>query len=199
MLIFRKPNPRPQLSGKWSALLLSVCFLASAVAIPVAAHLPEWIEFELVAGVWWLVWVLVLAYLLFNAHEVEDDVDPPSLGERRSKFFSGDPDGCGTILATEAIQDLGCGLGCFGEGGAIVGLVLLAVLGIWFAIEFLIPLIAFLLYLAIKGMLSKVVDRECHCEGDGPRSLIWGMIWATVYTAPIALAIWVIKALVLKP
>lgn len=198
MLIFRQPSPRPKLSGKWSALLLFVGFIVAAVAIPVAAHLPKWIEFEIVAGVWWLVWTLVLAYLLFNAHEVEDDVEKPTPRKLLSQPGEADKDGCGSMLVGEALMDGGCCLASIGEAGAIIALVIVIVVGIWFAFEFLIPGLAFLLYLAIRGMLARALNPTRSCEGNAPLALLWGMIWATAYTAPIALIIWGIKLLVVK-
>jgi hypothetical protein len=181
------------LSGRWSSLLLFVCFIVSAFAIPVAAHLPKWIEFELVSGVWWLIWTLTLAYLLFNAHEVEDDVEAPerkSLGDR-------DPTGCLSFIA-DPTPDGCCCFEFIGVAGVIIAVILLAILGIWFAIEFLIPGLAFLFYLAIKGMLARAINPTCNCEGNAPLALAWGLIWATAYTAPLALLTWLIQITVLN-
>src|SRR6476619_256049 len=60
-------------SGRWSVVALVVCFIITAVLVPHAAHLPRWVEVELVIGGWWLVWVFALAYLLYRTCGVSDD------------------------------------------------------------------------------------------------------------------------------
>jgi len=42
----------PRLSGKASAAWLVICFLLTAVLIPMALNLPQWIKFEMVLGAW---------------------------------------------------------------------------------------------------------------------------------------------------
>jgi len=168
--------------------------VVAAVAIPVAAHLPKWVEFEIVAVVWWLVWTLVLAYLLFNAHEVEDDFEKPSKADFKSRKV--DKDGCFWICI---LADLGMNIGsCFGVVGIIVVGVIGLLVGVYFVYDVVLIAIAFLLYLAIRGMLARAINPTRSCEGNAPLALFWGMIWATAYTAPIALIIWGIKALILR-
>jgi hypothetical protein len=198
MLIFRQPSPRPKLSGKWSALLLFFCLAVVAIAIPNAAHLPKWIEFEIVAGVWWLVWTLVLAYLLFNAHEVEDDVSWATLRKKNVNPSGAERDGCGSKIFAEVLFDGGCCLTSIFDAGAAIAFVVLTAAGILISFDILIPGLAFLLYLAIRGMLARALNPTRSCEGNAPLALLWGMIWATAYTAPVALIVWVIKLLAVK-
>ena len=59
----RPPRPRITLaggrlsnvSGLITAAIMAASFILSAILIPVAAHLPTWIEFEIVLGVWWAI------------------------------------------------------------------------------------------------------------------------------------------------
>jgi hypothetical protein len=31
-----------------------------------------------------------------------------------------------------------------------------------------------------------------HCRNSPPRAVLWGLLWATVYTAPLAFLVWVV-------
>jgi hypothetical protein len=73
----------------------------------------------------------------------------------------------------------------------VVGLALLGVV-IWFVFEIAIPVVLFLLYFAIRGMLAHVVNDRHECRGHIARALAWGALWATVYSAPLAGAVWFI-------
>jgi hypothetical protein len=44
-------------------------------------------------------------------------------------------------------------------------------------------------------MLARVANDRHGCEGDVPRALAWGGLWAAVYTAPIAGVVWVLHRL----
>jgi hypothetical protein len=178
-------------SGKASAAILVLCFVLASVLIPVAAHLPHWIEFEIVFGVWWVIWSISLAVLLYRGSGLADDAAAPSLRWSGSEV-SGQDIGCATR---------GLGHGCTamdgsGCGEAIAGLALLVVviIGIWVMIEIVFPAIAFGLYLAIRGMLARVVNERPECKGNVLRSLAHGVLWATVYTAPLALIVWTFHA-----
>lgn len=70
---------------------------------------------------------------------------------------------------------------------------ILAVLLIGFAlivlVEFIIPAVAILLLISIGGMLARAVNDTHECEGRFGMSLLWGFLWATVYTGPVAVII----------
>ena len=51
---------------------------------------------------------------------------------------------------------------------------------------FLIPVVA----VVLRGMLARVVNDRHHCEGNLFLASVWGAIWATVYTGPLALVVW---------
>src|SRR5438105_434782 len=63
----------PRLSGKATAACLVAFFLATALLIPTVLRLPPWINFEIVLGIWWLTWWIVLAVLLYRSQRVSDD------------------------------------------------------------------------------------------------------------------------------
>jgi hypothetical protein len=187
----------PRLSGKAAAAWLLVCLLLPAVLIPAVVRLPVWVDAEIVLGVWWLVWFAVLARLLYTGQRVSDDhvMQPPrswfgskqdSPPRRKSgggSWLDGlgwwaplDIEGCALVLAI------------------IVGLILL-VGGLWFLIEIAIPLVWFLLYLTVRGMLAMVINDRHRCRGRLGRSLVWALVWASAFTAPLALAVWFIHHL----
>lgn len=59
--------------------------------------------------------------------------------------------------------------------------------GVLFFVELLLPGLAFLLCLAVRGMLIQASRRHAQCEGNSALSALWAMIWATAYTAPMGL------------
>ncbi len=189
----------PRLSGRAGAAWLIVCLLLPAFLIPAAVRLPIWIDFEIVLGIWWLVWLLVLARLLYTGQRVTDDhalqaprswfgargdaaKKPPRQSASGGGWLDGLNWGGGSAFDGEAFA-----IGCL----IVVGLILL-VGAVWFLVEIAVPVIAFLLYGVVRGMLARVVNDRHHCHGRVGRSLAWGGLWATVYIAPLALAVWFI-------
>ena len=191
----RPPQPRTRsvrllrLSGKATAAWLVICFTVTAVLIPMTLRLPMWIDFEIVVAVWWAIWLIVLACLLYNGHRVSDD---HQMGQPRNWFSIGSTARTAPVDAGRAWWD-GFFWGscvCDGEGAAIlIGLLLLVVL-IWLLFEIAIPLLLFLLYFVVRGMLARVINDRHRCRGRLPRSIGWALLWATVYTAPLAGAVW---------
>src|SRR5579871_6372683 len=64
---------KQRVSGQVAALWLVICLLLTAVLIPMALKLPHWIEFEIVLGIWWIVWFSVLSWFLYQGFQVTDD------------------------------------------------------------------------------------------------------------------------------
>lgn len=177
----------PAVSGVGSVVLLALCFAVSAILIPVAAHLPRWVEVELVLAAWWATWIVVLATLLYRGHTVSDDASAPRWGRKG---------GNGSDLSS-------AGDGCFWFGDAsclggdvFVGLAILIALivGLWLLFEFILPALAFLLYLMIHRMLAVVVNAPRICRGSLSRAMGWAVLWASVYTAPLGLLVWLVHA-----
>jgi hypothetical protein len=210
-----KPPPglqerhRLRLSGKATAFGLVMAFLITAILIPAVLGLPTWIDYEIVLVVWWGIWMAVLTTLLHQGKRVADDhqLPPPRswlnwwgkqepVGKEKSKsrqkdtsssgwggwYWSGpggDAEGCLWVLA------------------AIVAVIFL-VFALWFLIEVAIPLILFILYFVTRGMLSRVINDRHHCKGRLRRSLSWALVWATLYTAPLAGVVWCVHFLLAR-
>ncbi|HZZ77223.1 MAG TPA: hypothetical protein VFE62_01815 [Gemmataceae bacterium] len=195
----------PRLSGKASAACLVIFFLATGLLIPGVVRLPLWIDFEIVLAIWWLGWLIVLAVLLYRGQRVTDD---HRLGEPRNwlNVLKGeqkpaDPldirkrESCGSWL--DGLQWIGPveGEGCL----ALLALLLVLVVGffaLWFLIEIAIPLVLFLLYVGARGMLAAVINDRHRCPGRLGRSLAWSLVWATAYTAPLAVVVWFVHYVV---
>jgi len=126
--------------------------------------------------------------MLFRAHVVEDDAElskPHLITEwgdhlanaaNIASAFFGIEVGCGGIIAIFFV---------------VITVILLSLV----VIEVLIPGVAFALYWLTRGMLAQVTNSHRRCEGKFIKSLAWGALWATVYNAPLALAVWGIHGL----
>lgn len=180
----------PRLSGKASAVWLVICFVLTAVLIPLVLRLPRWIEFEIVVGVWWVIWFAVLATILYRGQRVTDD---HQFGQPR-KWFSSDASGQPARSGDpNAAWWDGFFWGWFWDDAVLVVLGLIVLLGlIWLLVEIAVPILLFMLYFLARGMLARVVNDRHRCKGNVPRALGWGFTWATAYTAPLAMAVWLI-------
>jgi hypothetical protein len=176
----------PRLSGKASAFWLVCCFGLTAILIPAVLGLPRWVEVEVVLATWWVGWVGVLGWLLYTGHRVTDDHkmhEPRNWFRGVQRLPSEETAGCLEALAW-------FGVGTDGEGCLIVLALILAVGLVWFLVEIGVPVVLFLLYFVARGMLAQAVNDRHHCRGDRPRAVGWAFVWATVYTAPLAGAVW---------
>ncbi len=86
------------------------------------------------------------------------------------------------------------------EGCAWVIGILLAIGAVivlaWLLIEVVIPVLALLLYGLIRSMLAGVANDKHQCTGRFGVACLWGTLWATVYTTPLALLVFVIHLIV---
>lgn len=197
-----------RLSGKATAAWL-ICFLILiGLLIPAVLRLPLWIDFEIVLSAWWLVWLTVLARLLYTGQRIAAD---HQLGAPRNWLaaVTGKSDSAPKETKKDPLDirkakrtnssgggwyfDLGTldGEGCMYLLGAIIALVLFFAL-VWFLIEIAIPVVFFLLYLTVRGMLAHVINDRHRCRGRLGRALAWALVWATVYTAPLAGVVWLV-------
>jgi hypothetical protein len=194
----------PRLSGKATAACLVGFFLATVLLIPKVLSLPPWIDFEIVLGIWWLTWLILLTILLHRGKRVTDDhqlkeprnwlnvlkgqskpEDP--LDIRKKDKRSGWSDGLWYVGPVD-------GEGCLVLLGILLVLVL-AFFALWFLIEVAIPLVLFLLYMVARGMLAAVINDRHHCCGRFGRAMAWGLIWATVFTVPLGVVVWFVHFL----
>ncbi|HEV3260589.1 MAG TPA: hypothetical protein VG013_27285 [Gemmataceae bacterium] len=190
-----QPLPRARLrrlSGKVAAAWLVICLLLTAVLIPMALRLPPWIESEIVLGVWWVVWFVVLTTFLYSGLRVTDDHALQQPRNWFSSWFSSNQRKSEKQTEPRGSWWDGFFWGWF-LGDELVYLIIAAVVlvgGIWLLFEVAIPVILFLLYFVARGMLAGVANDRHHCRGNLGRAVVWGFVWATVYTGPLAGAVW---------
>jgi hypothetical protein len=202
----------PGVSGRWSAVLLLVLFIAVAVVLPLALHRSAWVEAEIVVAAWFLIWTAVLAWLGFAGRTVDEDWGtfraPRRLFGRGGSTGNGGRDGGTGALDAAPYLDLSGvdlpgldggsddgGLGCLGAILAVVvavGAIAAIIALLYFTIGYVIPLIAIALYTIVRAMLNHVAARGHVTQGNLPASLARGAFWAAVYTAPLAIAIWLL-------
>jgi hypothetical protein len=74
-----RPTRRFRVSGREAALRVVVAFGVTVLVLPIALHLPTWIEYEIVLAAWWAVWLGLLTRLLFAGSRLTDDYElsPP--------------------------------------------------------------------------------------------------------------------------
>ncbi len=196
---------RLRLSGKAAAFGLVLAFLLTGILIPTVVKLPIWIDFQIVLVVWWGIWLAVLTVMLHHGMRVADD---HQLSQPRNWLNWGgkqSPESTPAKRKTAAggwggwYLDFGGGdaEGCLWVLGAIVVAIALF-FALWLLIEVAIPLVLFVLYLVARGMLSHVVNDRHHCKGRLGRSLAWALVWATLYTAPLAGVVWFVHFLLAR-
>ena len=179
----------PEVSGKWTVFWLLICLIITGLLIPLVLKKPLWLEFELVMAAWWVLWGIVLTKLLYKGEQIADDHQQH---KPRDWFgFNKKESGSGPDLS-------GCGSGADAEGCLVLVGLILALIVVWFLIEFAIPIIFLMLYFLIRGMLVHVVHDKPQCQGDLGMSAFRGFLWATIYTAPLAGTIWLVHFIQMK-
>jgi hypothetical protein len=160
-------------------------------------ELPHWVRVELALAAWWVVWSAALAHFLYYGRRISDD-----------HVYQGPRDWLATFRRPKTPAGSGAAGSSWGEVGSwtvpegcalAIGVVLVAVLVFfltWLLIEVVFPVLAIMLYGLIRGMLAKVANDQHGCNGRFGAAFLWGSIWATVYTAPLALLVWVVHMIV---
>jgi hypothetical protein len=173
----------PRVSGKLAALWLALGLALAALLVPMVFRLPRWVDAEIVLAIWWVAWFAVLARFLYTGTRVTHDHEwrPPrnwfkGMGEPSPGSWL---EGCLWFPA----ESEGCLI--------IVGLVAVFFLA-WFVIEVAIPGLMLLVYAIARGMLAHVANDTHHCRGHLAKSVGWAAVWATLYTAPYAAAVWMV-------
>jgi hypothetical protein len=177
----------PEVSGKWTVIWLLVCFTLTAALIPILLRRAKpWIEMEIVVAVWWILWALILTKLLYKGERISDD------HQRREPR-----DWLHLKKLGDGVGDPGCST-TDGEGCLVILGLIAALFLVWVLIEVAIPVVFFLLYFVVRGMLANVVNDKTRCQGNLGQSAIRGLFWATLYSAPIALTIWLVHWIHMK-
>ncbi|MCE9530282.1 MAG: hypothetical protein K8T89_03980, partial [Planctomycetes bacterium] len=123
----------PHVSGFWTVLWLLACFVLTGILLPLVLKLQPWIEFEIVVGIWWLLWSMILTKLLYKGEHIADD-------HRLKK----PKDWFGLDGSSGSNWD-GCAGGADFEGCAIVLGLIAALALVWLLIELAIPIVFFML------------------------------------------------------
>lgn len=171
------------LSGRATALVMTAAMLLTAVALPLGAHLPYWVEAELVLASWWLgvsaffSWLLYSGRRLTEDHRVKVELPKPGAGLDRR----------GTTLESGCAQAGGCA-----EGLVVVVLLALAAAMAWLLVEVVIPLAVFAVYYFVTRGIGRLARDRHDCRGHVGRSLGYGFLWSTLYALPIVLLIGVV-------
>jgi len=170
---------RPRMSGFWTVLVLVLCFVVTAVLVPRVLRLPGWVEAEVILACWWVIWGVALSMFLYRHALVEEDYPQGGSGGEMSQQY---------LLWTTRDSGDSSVTGC------IVGFLvyLLLIVLIWVLVELVVPLLMVTVYFVVWGMLASVLNTRHRCRGRLWRAAGWGWLWATVYTAPLALVVWVV-------
>ncbi len=179
------------ISGASSALLMFTALALSASLIPLVFRLPAWIEAELVVGAWWAIWSLTLSTLLFRGFRLARDLQ--LYGEDKKDEVARVGKESATLKKEGAsasdwlnLADVGTDAeGCLIAIGVIIVLGVLLSTG-WIIAEIIIPLVVLFVFAMIVAALRRVARDRHDCQGNLGKSVLWGVFWATVYTAPIA-------------
>jgi hypothetical protein len=196
----------PRVSGVQSFVVLLLCMGLTALLVPMALNLPVWVEAEIVLGAWWVIWSTALALFLYNGWLVSHDFRQPHFssltpaqkdaGATPSQKDAGNDGyhrGWWDGYFTRSLLDI---RGDDAIGGCLELIVLIILLP--FIVVFVIEaavFIVFVMYLLIRGMLAQVANSRLRCRGRPGRSLGFGVLWATVYTAPLAGFVWFVHRL----
>jgi hypothetical protein len=190
----------PKISGRATALVVALSFVAAAAVVPASLKLARWVEVEIVLGAWWAMVATTLTVMLYRGFRIRDDYVyflPWSSPPGAKKGFGGidlDLTGCGGS---------GCD-GCSSDGEGLVialavGAALIVAFGAaWILVELALPLFFLVFYALFMRAIARVANDRHECEDDLARSVGYGLLWATVYLLPLSLATWGFHALVRK-
>jgi len=187
----RAPRRGPRTPARRMSMIVAACLGFTALAVPLGMHLPRWVEAEIVLGGWWALWAVVLGVLSHRGHPLDETLaldvrapwgrrggaddarlaeELPSPGRIRWYDFLDVPDfeGCAVVLGLLLVA-----------GVALVGAFLI--------VELAAPVLFFLSYLGLATALRRA-DEASH-RGNVVQSAVHGLVWATVYVAPLAAAV----------
>ena len=171
----RKALLLPRVSSKWSALVLVLCMAATTLLVPVALKLPTWVEAEIVLACWWAIWCCALSLALYKGWLVSHDFEKPSAPPPKHILPSLD------VPIVADIDPVGCLIGIL--------LVLLLPFIVAFVLEAAFALV-FVVYFLVRGMLAQVANDRKGCNNRLALSVAYGLLWATIFTAPLAGLVW---------
>lgn len=194
------PGRRVRNSGRRLVVTLAASLAVATTLVLLVLRLPALVEWWFVTATWWLIWFCTVASLLYRGGSVRDDVrwDGPKF------WFKRNPQAPAPSSRSKAganakgfdwiawIPDLGCGP--VTEFLGMLAIVLIAGLAAywlaWLVVELLIPIVALVIYVQLHGMLSLAAVASGRCRRDVWRAVVFALIWATVYSTPLAVVLW---------
>jgi hypothetical protein len=189
----------PPVSGELSTLVVLLALALPVAIAPGLLQVPAWLAIDATLAIWWGVFVLVFAVLLYRGSRLAEDGpslsdDRPATGDGAGSTRSGCDSGAwGDGCSGCSLDGLGAGAGegCGGIVGALALMVALAALVLlsWVLAEFVLPLVFTAAYWVVSRGLRRVANDTHDCQGDLGRSLAWALGWATLYTLPLALVV----------
>ncbi len=176
----------PPVSGSLTALIVGSLMALAGVAFPSMLRLPRWIELEIVVALWWGIWTLTFVVLLYRGWRVARDLKSMKGKKVADQKHKGDSaSSSSTIDWADALS------GGFDLDGCMVVLALALAIGAAFLLaELLIPMLLIGAYWLIVRGLTTVANDAHGCEGKLGRAVLWGTLWSTVYTVPVAGLVW---------
>ncbi len=166
----------PPISGSLATLTVGSAMLLALALMPGALTMPLWIELEVVILAWVLIWTLAFTTLLFRGWRLAKDA------------WTKDASTLDDVTMLNVDLDLSTRRSWWydDEGAAIAVFLFVVLLILSFALEFLLPLVLIGSYLLVLRGLAHVANDRHGCEGKLGRSLLWGVLWSSIYAAPIA-------------
>ncbi len=198
----------PRTSARRTALAMTACLVFTGAAVPIALHLPRWVEMEVVLAGWWLVWAVVLTVVARRGAELVDDhalvirLPWSPAREPRREPLAGGPRGAPEVPAEATVPPARSSwwskvfeaLTLPSDLEALVfALALAIVLGValaaaWLVIEVVAPVLFGLAYFGVVRALR----RAAQYRGATVRASVVGAGWATAYVAPLAALVWLV-------
>jgi hypothetical protein len=178
--------------------VVAVSLVATALLVPMALHLPRWLEAEIVLGTWWAMGAVALSVLHFRGTRLADDyvyrtpwhrpIEKPSTARSSST---------GSGSSTKWLDPAGC-LDVEGCAGVLVGILLAAAAFAvaWLVVELAAPIVFLLFYTMLIRAVARATRDNRGCKGNIGRSLAWGARWASTYAAPVVGFVWLLHAVI---
>jgi hypothetical protein len=187
----------PRLSATATSAVVAVSLVATAQLVPVALHLPRWIEAEVVLSTWWAIGAVALAVLLYRGARLADDFVYRPPWDRPADTRSAAARSTGSGSSIDWADPTGC-VDAEGCAGAIIGILLAAAAfaAAWLVVELVTPVVFLLFYTLLIRAVARATRDNRDCKGNVGRSLVWGALWASTYAAPVVAFVWLLHAVI---
>jgi hypothetical protein len=188
----------PRLSATATTAVGAVSLIATGLLVPVALHLPRWIEAEIVLGTWWVTGAVALSVLLFRGARIADDYYYRAPWHRPAEKHLSAASSSTRSGSSSGWLDPPVWLALEGGAGALVGILLAgaAFAAAWLVVELAAPIVFLLFYALLSRAVERATGDNRECKGNLARSLAWGTLWASTYAAPVVAFVWLLHAVI---